>query len=141
MLSPDAESIGTIVRSFDFSKFPNLQEVDIGVGWKGGSLVWIPTALSTLKPATSPHLSTIKLNFFRSPNVRWITGDLVKDAGNDLRWVADEVSRIEREFEGVVDFTVLRDLRFKAALDALNVRFRFCGVDETSLLIYIHPSI
>ena len=130
------------MRSFDFSKFPNLQDVDIGVGWKAGSLLWIPTALSTFKPATSPHLSTIKLNLFRSPHVRWGAGDLIKDAGNDLRWITDEVARVEREFEGVVDFTVVWDLRFKNALDALNVRFRFCGVDETSWscdFLFIHP--
>ena len=52
-------------RSFDFSKFRNLQELDLRVSWMGGGLLWIPGALSTLKPATSPRLSTIQLSFAR----------------------------------------------------------------------------
>jgi len=65
MLPPGVDSIGAFGRPFDLSKFPNLHEVDIGVGWKGGSLLWIPMTLSTLRPATSPHLSVIKLRFTR----------------------------------------------------------------------------
>ena len=37
--------------------------------------------------------------------------------------VADEVARIEREFEGEVSLTVTRDLIFTVVSDTLNVRF------------------
>jgi len=47
--------------------------------------------------------------------------------GNDLRRIADEVARIECEFEAAVSFTVLRDSKFWAGLEALDVRFYFVG--------------
>jgi len=52
---------------------------------------------------------------------------LVGGTDDDLRRLADEVARIEREFEGAVKLTVLRDPWFEMALDRLNVRFRFVG--------------
>ena len=125
-LPPDVASAKPSVRSFDFSKCPNLKEVDIGTGGKSGELFWIPVALSTLRPATSPHLSAIKLNFFHLP-----AGSLIEDASNDTVWLADEVARIEREFEGTVDFTVLRSPGDD--VDKLDVRSRFCRVDDASL--------
>ena len=102
--------------------------MDLGVCWVGGGLLWIPLALSTLKPATSPRLSDLKLNFTHAAANRTV----IKNAGNDLRRIADEVTRIEREFEGVVNVVVLRDPWFEAALDTLNVRFHFRRVTDTS---------
>jgi len=85
-------------------------------------------ALSTIKPATSPRLSTVKLDICS------LTGEpietVIAEAGNDLRRIADEIARIEREFEGAVNFIVALDSRFKAALDSLNVRFRFVGWEK-----------
>jgi len=49
---------------------------------------------------------------------------MITDMGNDLRLIADEVARIEREFEGAVNLAVLRDSKFGAVLDSLDVRFR-----------------
>ena len=46
--------------------------------------------------------------------------------GDDLQWITDEFARIEREFEGAVSFTVIRDSGFEE-LDALKVSFRFSG--------------
>jgi len=117
----------TIERSFDFSKFPNLQEVDFffRVGREGGAVPWIALALSTLKPATSPRLSAIRLDFGGPPIDTRSVESLVKDAGDDLRQIASEVVRIEREFgEGVVNVIVLRDQLYGAVLDTLNVSFR-----------------
>ena len=112
-------------RSFDFSTFPNLQEVDFGVSWMGGGLPWIPKALSTLKYTTSPRLSSIRVDFTCSyignPSVQ----TAIWDTANDLRQVTDEVARIEREFGGVVESTVFRDPVFEAVSDALsNVTFQ-----------------
>ena len=98
----------------------------------GGRLVWIPAALSTLKPATSPRLSTIKLRFTRVRSVNRPTKTLIKNMGDDLQWVIDEFARMEREFEGGVSFTVVRDSGFEE-LDTRKVRFRFCGVDDIPL--------
>ena len=86
-------------------------------------MFWIPEALSTLRPATSPHLSTIKLSFFHPPTVEEPAGDLIEDA--DPGWIADEIARIERQFEGTVDFTVLR--LPGDDVDKINVRSCFCG--------------
>jgi len=110
-------------QSFNFSKFPNLQEVAFGVGWVSGGLRWIPMALSTIKPATSPRLSAIRLDFVYPYTFDRHIDTLIVGAGDDLRWIADEAPRIKREFEGAVNLTVLRDASFKAAFDALNVRF------------------
>jgi hypothetical protein len=85
-------------------------------------------ALSTLKYTTSPRLSALQLNFITSST----TTHTVEDVGNDLRLAADEVARIEREFEGAVKVTVLRDPGYKMVFNILNVRFRFCGVGDAS---------
>jgi len=63
--------------------------------------------LSTLKPATSPHLSTIQLDFSCSPGVTRSVEASIQEVGNDLQRVADEVTRIEREFEGTVSLTAV----------------------------------
>ena len=112
-------------RSLDFSNFSNLQEVEFSfrVDWMGGGLPWIPMALSTLKRATSPHLSSIQLNFVWRSSTYHSVDTAIEDAGDDLQRVAGEVTRIEREFEGAVNLTVVRDLGFKAVLDKLDVRF------------------
>ena len=101
---------------FDFSKFPNLQDVTFLAGWMSGSLLWIPKALSTIKPDTSPRLSFVSLNFVRPRFGHGSTDDLIKDAGDDLRWVVDEVARIERELGGAVYVTVHWDQLFQLAL-------------------------
>jgi len=82
-------------------------------------------ALSTIKPATSPRLSAIQLDFSRPGICNRSVNAMIKDAGNDIRWVADEIARIEGVFEGTVNLTVVWDQSFRVALDALNVRFLF----------------
>ena len=129
-LSPDVDHCETFERSFDFSKFPNLQEVGFGAGWVGGSLLWIHAALSTLRPATSPRLSTIQLNFTCAPTSDRSVEAVIECVGNDLRRIADEVTRIEHEFKGAVKVIVLQDPWFKPALDSLNVKSRFCGASR-----------
>ena len=97
-----------------------------------GDLPWIPMALSTVKSATSPRLSTIRLSLIRLSIASQSVPSVIEVIGHDLRSVADEVARIEREFGGAVNFTVLRDPEFGVVFDALNVRFRFCGTDDAS---------
>jgi len=122
---PDVDGCETFGQSFDFSKSPNLQEVSFGfeVGWKEGGIFWIPMALLTLRPATSPRLSVIRLDFAAPHIVNPPIGALVEDMGNDLRRIAEEVARIEHEFEGAVNFTLALDSKFEVVLDTLNVRF------------------
>ena len=93
--------------------------------WSVGGLPWVPTGLSTLRPTTSPRLSVIKLNFRSSTGL--LVETLIADMGRDLRRIADEVSRIEREFEGAVSVTVFPDSGIEAMLDTLNVRLCFVG--------------
>ena len=88
-------------------------------------------ALSTIKPATSPRLSTVRVDLIRSHATIRSAEYLIEDTRDDLQWVAGEAIRIEREFEGAVELNVSRDSAFKVALDALNVRARFRGVDGT----------
>ena len=89
-------------------------------------------ALSTLGPTTSPLLSIIRLDFARSHIVTRTVETLIHETSYDLRWVANEVTRIEREFKGAVKVTVRRDTVFEEALNTLNVRFHFCGVGDAS---------
>ena len=131
MSSPEVDSLEVLDRSFDLSKLPNLQEVHFGVGWMDGGMLWIPMALSTLTPATSPRLSSIRLGFSRPSIANRSIQDAIKDAGDHLRRVADEVARIERVFEGAVNLTVVRDPVFTVVFDTLDVRLRFRRVDDS----------
>ena len=81
-------------------------------------------ALSTIRPATSPRFSTIRLDLCTYTDQP--VEAMVASMGDDLRRIADEVARIELEFEGAVNFIVLRDPGLGPVLDALNVRF--CSV-------------
>ena len=111
------------------------------IGWRGG-VPWIHTALSTLRPATSPCLSSIRLDFSCSHYFDPAIETLIGNMGNDLRLIADEVSRIEREFEGAVNLTVLRDPKFELVLDTLNVRFRsLASMGSGSHVDFLHSSL
>ena len=132
MLPPEVGKTEDFGQSFNFSGFPNLQEVGLGVGWVAGSLLWIPVALSTLRRATSPHLCALRLNFVDSSTITRSLEIGIEAMDNDLRRTADEVARIKREYEGEVRVTVFRGPRFKAVFHGLNVRFHSCGVDGAS---------
>jgi hypothetical protein len=89
------------------------------IHWSHGSLDYIYTALSTLKPSTSPLLSCIHLCF----GGYFILGTSnLENLANDLRQIADEYSRIEREYKGAVYLTVFRTKSFEE-FDTFNVRF------------------
>ena len=132
MSSPEVDSRGVLEWSFDFTKLPNLREVEFGVQWIGGSVLWIPMALSTLRPSTSPRLSSVQLNFSRPviANLRILAA--IRDEHNNLRRVADELARIEREFEGAVNLIVVRDPGSAAVFDTLNVRLQLRRVADIS---------
>ena len=137
----DVDVCEAFEQSFDLSKFPNLQEFKcvFRVGRAGGRLPWIHLALATLRPATSPRLSTIRLDFAGPPVIAGFVETLIANTGSDLRRIADEVSRIKREFKGTVDVNVVRDSLFGAALDVLNVSFRSWGGRDL-VVISIHLS-
>ena len=103
---------------------------------------WIPMALSTLRPVTSPRLSVIELGVTSSRGVS------VETVITDFRRIAEEIARIEREFEGAVTFTVVPDSRVRVVLDTLNVRFSFVGrrksrghADSSSSVRYSSSSV
>jgi hypothetical protein len=123
MPPPTVDRRAVFERSFDFSKFPDLQEVDFWVDWMAGDLLWIPVALSTLKRATSPRLSVVQFNCVTSYTTTHPVETSIEDTGNHLRWAAQEVARIEREFEG--NLIKSRDPGFKAVFETLDVRFPF----------------
>ena len=86
----------------------------------------IPTALSTLRPATSPRLLAIRLGFTDPPASGQLFEPPIKLTGNvtdDVRRVVDEVARIEREFEGTLELVVHWGPRFH---EVSNVRFHLC---------------
>jgi hypothetical protein len=130
--APDVVYCEAFERSFSFSEFQSLQEVGFGVSWIAGGLLWIPAALSTLRRATSPRLSALHLNFVDSSTITRSLETAIEGMGDDLQRTADEVARIEHEYEGAVKVIVFRDPRFKTVFDALNVRFYFCGLDGAS---------
>ena len=88
-------------------------------------------ALSTLKRSTSPRLSSLRLDCVGSPIEQSVVS-LIEDMGNDLLSIANEFIRINHEFKGAVNPTVVRDSGFEVVLDALNVSFRFRAVNITS---------
>jgi len=139
MSLPDVDHCVASERSFDFSKFPNLQEVYFGfpVNSMVGGLLWIPTALSTLRRATSPRLSSLRLDCVGSSTDQSIR-TLIEDMGNDLRRIANEFTRIDREFKGTVNLTVVRDPGFEMVLDALNVSTRFSCSGYHLAILSIH---
>ena len=99
-----------------------------------GPLHYIPVALSTLKPSTSPHLSDVQLRLTGPTHPHYTSENWnLENMGDDVPRIAEESSRIEREYEGVVDLRVFRGAGFER-YDTLNVRF-FISVesDETSL--------
>ena len=109
------------------------------VGWRGKGLPWIHLALSTLRPVTSPHVSAIRLKFTRSLFLAEDPAEtLINYVGDDLRRIADEITRIEHEFGGVVNLTVLRDSVFGTVLDTLNVSPHFRG-GRSIVIMLIHP--
>ena len=95
-LSSESDCHESYARSFNFAKFPNLEEVKFSIDRTSGGLLWITTALSTLKPTTSPRLSNIQLDF--GGLIAWLT--------DDRRLFKTQVSRVESEFAGVVDLRV-----------------------------------
>ena len=102
---------------------------------RGSGFPWIPKALSTLgRPATSPHLSAIELDF-RPSTAKTMAAEM----GSDLQWIAVEVARIEHEFEGLVFITVVPDPNFRTLLKPLNVRFR--GRNFVVMLIHLSSSL
>ena len=82
-------------------------------------------ALLTLRPTTSPRLSSIRLGFVSSGIVDPPVEPLIRDTSNGLRQVVDEATWIKREFDGAVDFTVVSNSVFKDVLGTLGVSFRF----------------
>ena len=101
-----------------------------GFFWGAEVYSWVPTALSTLRLVASPRLTVLRLDFSNSRFARRSIESLIKDTGYDLRQIADEVARIERESEGAVSLTVVSDPVTKVVLDTLGVRFRFMMLTE-----------
>jgi len=126
---PDVGGSETFEQSFDLSKFPGLQEVDFSfpVDWRSGRIHWVPMALSTLRPTTSSRLSAIQLHFNNTPFPGESIETLTIHTSDDLRRIADEVTRIEREFQGTVKFTVIWDPGFDGHRVPKCFLRMFCG--------------
>ena len=114
------------------------------VNWVQGNLHWIPIALSTLTPATSPHSSSIYLGF-DYPVDRLLTHGTPETAEleelcRNLEWIADELTRIQGEYGGAVKFIVFQGPDFRRLAAApFNVRFRSCRVDVFCSTFFIYP--
>jgi len=73
------------------SAFPNqTSELQLSSSLGRAVRCWIPTALSTIKPATSPCRFTIRVGLARSYDTTQSPERLVGDVREDLRWVTDE---------------------------------------------------
>ena len=102
--NPDFEGFE---QSFDFSGFPRLKAVNFRViaSQMESGPPWIPMALSTLGPTTTPRLSSVLLTFFAP----LISTPLIGRRDEDLQQITHQVIRIKREFEGAVNLTVNHD--------------------------------
>ena len=67
-----------------------------------GGLLWVTTALSTLRPATSPRISRVRLEFVHSSEPDSAIQAFEQEWEDDIPRVEVEVTRIRREFEGAV---------------------------------------
>ena len=119
--------------SFDFSKFPNLHELTFNVKWLFGFLDWIPTALSTFKPATSPLLNEVYIGFDYPLNKTYLYRDHerweLEYLSGELQWIGRELTRIEHEYEGKVNIMVIDKPKFQR-LTTGDVSFHSCQVGE-----------
>ena len=99
-----------------------------------GPLHYIPVALSTLKPSTSPHLSDVQLRLTGPTHPHYTSENWnLENMGDGVPRIAEEFSRIEREYEGVVDLRAFRGAGFER-YDTLNVRFFISAeLNKTSL--------
>ena len=92
-------------RTFDFMKSPNLEELKFEIRLTARDLHWISEAISTLKPTTSPRLSTLRLTTsYRLPED--LMPDHLKEHLGNVTQLVEEVARVEREFMGAVKVTV-----------------------------------
>ena len=98
------------------------------VGFVNGNLLCRVSGSSRLSRPSDPpplRLSAIQINFIYPFSTNESVEAPIKRVENDLRQIADEVARIEREFREAVNVTVLRYPGFRTVLDTLNVRFRY----------------
>ena len=93
----------------------------LNIIWAAGDLLWIPAALSTIKPATSSRLSIIQLKL-GGRSLRYLPEDQRERLVGDLRLIEKELARIEREFMGVLDLTVTRYPGFEVGDFSSNIR-------------------
>jgi hypothetical protein len=126
--------------------------VSLHVKWLFGRLDWIPEALSTFKPATSPRLTKVHLGFdypldqIESQNSH--DHSELEDLDRELHWIARELARIEREYEGTVNIVVMMGEEF-GLFTEVDVRVhlrrvvsdlansRFLPTDLTALVLSI----
>lgn len=98
-------SRGDLGRPLDFAKLPNIEHVTFEVEWIYGDLHWIPPALSTLKPTTSPRLSVIELEIgYRCRREGHMPQGETPD--DDIRLIKEEAIRIKHEYMGAVKVTI-----------------------------------
>jgi len=109
-------------QSFDFSKFPNLREVSLRLRWIHGGPRWVPAALSTVNPITSPRLSVLLLDLVGPPSGTRILESSIEGLATDLRRTRDEVTRIRSVFEEGIDLTVSLDQWFGVLFVSLQLR-------------------
>ena len=90
-------------RTFDFSEFPNLEELAFHTPMYVTDVHWLPEAISTLKPTTSPRLSSLRLVTRDRPPGSPVPS--MERLGNVTRLV-EGFTQVEREFMGAVKVTV-----------------------------------
>ena len=90
-------------RTFDFTEFPNLEGLAFVTPMYARDIHWLPEAISTLKPTTSPRLSSLRLLTRDRPPGSPVPSK--ERLGNVTRLV-EEVTQVERKFKGAVKVTV-----------------------------------
>jgi hypothetical protein len=92
-----------------------------------GGLLWTPASLSTLRRVTSSH----QPNFVVTSTTSRVVETSIEDMGDGLRRAANELTQIEREYEGAVKVAVFWDPGFKVVFDTLNIGLLSCGVTSS----------
>jgi len=94
---------------FDFSHHISIEHLSFSLLSNFTTCRWLSTALSTINPTNSPHLSTITVYLHRHvPPARIVSeAALGETSVKDLRDIGTEIKRIRAESGGRVKFEVV----------------------------------
>lgn len=134
MLQPIPGGPEALCRTFDFAKLSNLEAARFAVPDADRGASWLYRALLTIKPVTSPHLSTLVLDLHSPQHPLSHYPGWLEHSGGDIPLIAREVHRIEKEFAGTVDVVLTLPPGFEVGKLGSKLRQVLTDFPELSFL-------